>query len=67
MKSVNELKTKEDKAFFIEKISIYIRLVECYALKMNLQFVETTLDDDITKELINIGFIKTSDEFKLIV
>lgn len=66
MKSVNELKTKEDKAFFIEKISIYIRLVECYALKMNLQFVETTLDDDITKELINIGFIKTSDEIYLL-
>lgn len=46
---ISHIKTKVDKDFFCEKVEIFIRLVECYALKLGLDIsnnsnVETALD-----------------------
>lgn len=57
-KSVNEWNDKSEKAFFVEQISVYIRLVEVFCEKNGIPF--ETDDVDIVKELKDIGVV--SDE-----
>ena len=50
MKAVTNLQGKDDRAFFVERVDIYNRLVQCYAAKMQKAIPDVTLSDDITKE-----------------
>ncbi len=60
-KNVNELSNKTEKSFFIEQIQVYIRLVEVYCEKNNIEF-----EHDVKKipleELKSIGLIKNENE-----
>jgi DNA (cytosine-5)-methyltransferase 1 len=64
MISVNHIQNKAEKAFFIEKAQIYVRLVECYAQKKSLFIESVTINDEISKELICIGFIEKRDDLE---
>lgn len=57
-KSINSISSKNDKAFFIEKINIYIRLIQVYAYKYHYN-LPTVIEPNINiiDELINIGVI----------
>lgn len=62
--SVNKITSKDE---FLEKIHIYIRLVEVFAERNN--YVVSSLSDTtdlINKELVNIGVIDTDEEIPLL-
>ena len=61
-KPVYEWKDKTEKAFFIEQISVYIRLVEVYCEKNRIPFVAE--DVDVTKELKDIGVISDQQDIE---
>ena len=66
MKTVTNLQGKDDRAFFVERVDIYNRLVQCYAAKVQKAIPDANLSDDITKEIINIGFITQAKEIGLL-
>lgn len=66
MKAVTNLQGKDDRAFFVERVDIYNRLVQCYAAKIQKAIPDATLSDDISKEIINIGFISQAKEIGLL-
>lgn len=66
MKAVTNLQGKDDRAFFVERVDIYNRLVQCYAAKIQKAIPDAYLSDDITKEIINIGFISQAKEIGLL-
>ncbi len=66
MKSVANIQGKDERAFFVERVDIYIRLLECYALKNRKSIRKASLSDDVTKEIINIGFISSENEIALL-
>lgn len=61
---ISSVKTKADKEFFIEKVGLYIRLVECYSHKTSLAITHTELSDAVASEWIKIGFISNQTETK---
>ena len=60
-KSINRLESKVEKSFCMEQIQVYIRLVEVYCEKNNLQFLSEKSDKYID-ELMDIGIIENPDE-----
>ena len=61
--SVNHI---TDKNSFLEKILIYIRLVEVYAERMGLTIpIIYNSTTEIEEEMFNIGVIRESDEMPL--
>ncbi len=54
---INKLNDKSTKSFFIEKIGIYIRLVECYAEYQGLKITDAEITDNIVSELIAVGVL----------
>lgn len=60
-KSINRLESKAEKSFCKEQIQVYIRLVEVYCEKNNLQFLSEKSDKYID-ELMDIGIIENPDE-----
>ena len=59
-KSVSDWENKTEKSFFIEQISVYIRLVQVFCEKENIPF---ECDDvDVVDELKSIGVIDNADE-----
>ena len=60
-KSINRLESKAEKSFCMEQIQVYIRLVEVYCEKNNLQFLSEKSDKYID-ELMDIGIIENPDE-----
>lgn len=63
---ISSVRTKADKEFFVEKIGLYIRLVECYALKKGVKLQPTQISDSTVDEWIKVGFITESSELKLL-
>ncbi len=66
MRAVTTLQGKDEKAFFVEKVDIYNRLVQCYAEKNHKIIHNAQLTNDITKEIINIGFISRAGDVNLL-
>jgi len=60
--SVNTLTNKTDKEFFIEKIQIFVRIVECYCQANNLVLQHSTFNDTTLKYLIELGTITNESE-----
>lgn len=58
--------TKADKEFFTEKVRIYCRLVECYALKINISIQKKIYSDDLYDYFIQIGVISSSSEINFL-
>ena len=59
-KSVSDWENKTEKSFFIEQISVYIRLVQVFCEKENIPF---ECDDvDVVDELKSIGVIDNAEE-----
>ena len=56
---INKLYDKSAKSFFVEKIGIYIRLIECYAESYKKQIPQSSISDKIIDELILIGIISS--------
>lgn len=54
---INKLHDKSTKSFFVEKIGIYIRLVECYAEYRNLCIKDAKITNNVIEELIAVGII----------
>lgn len=54
--------TKADKEFFTEKVGIYCRLIECYALKNNLSIHIKKYSDELSEYFIQMGVISSSSE-----
>lgn len=67
-RAVNKISDKAEKAFFIEKISIYVRLVEAFSEKhkMNYASSASALDLLTIDELISIGVIDDVSELPLL-
>lgn len=61
---ISSVKTKADKEFFVEKVGLYIRLVECYCQRNNLSIPHTMISESIISEWIQIGFISNEIEAK---
>lgn len=59
-KSVSDWENKTEKSFFIEQISVYIRLVQVFCEKENIPF--ECDDADVVDELKSIGVIDNVDE-----
>lgn len=66
MKSVKYLQGKDERAFFVERVEIYIRLIQCFAEKNHKTIRKASLSHDITKEIISIGFISNDAEIALL-
>lgn len=60
-KSINNLYTKSEKNFFLEKINIYIRLTEVYSEKYN-KTINNISEIPNIEELQSIGVIKDESE-----
>ena len=55
--------TREEKAFFIEKVGVYSRLLELHAKSKGASFaMDKTIDKSVLDELMNIGVISTDEE-----
>lgn len=64
MKTVSNLQGKDERAFFVERVVVYIRLVQCYAEKIQKNIPTVKLSASICDEIVNIGFISNSDEIR---
>lgn len=60
-KSVSKINDKTEKTFFLEKVKIFIRLVEVFCEKNNIQ-MEIEPHINIIHELCDIGVIEIEDE-----
>lgn len=60
-KSASVLMNKTEQAFFCEQVKVYIRLVEVFCLKNNIEFKDDSEDIDID-ELKKIGVIDTETD-----
>ena len=65
-KTVTELDNKTDKSFFIELISVYIRLVQVYCEKYNIDFCSTTDEISVIKEMTEIGVISSANDINIL-
>ncbi len=63
---ISSVKTKTDKEFFVEKVGLYIRLIECYIQKECLSLPQVQISDSVISEWCNIGFISTDADIKLL-
>jgi DNA (cytosine-5)-methyltransferase 1 len=62
-KSVLRISSKKEKSFFIEKIDIYIHIVESFVQKYSfIPIILSEIDNEIESELIEIGVIDNIDE-----
>ena len=61
-KSVSYLQDKTERNFFIEKVKIYIRLVEVFCELNNYTMTSQFTDADIVQELKDIGVIKENSD-----
>ena len=65
-KTVTELDNKTDKSFFIELINIYIRLVQVYCEKFNLDFSSDSDKKSLIKEMTQIGVISSANDIDVL-
>ena len=63
---ISSLKTKTDKEFFVEKVGLYIRLIECYIQKKGGSLPQAQISDSVISEWCNIGFISIETDIKLL-
>lgn len=63
---ISSVKTKTDKEFFVEKVGLYIRLIECYIQKERISLPQVQISDYVISEWCNIGFISTKADIKLL-
>ena len=63
---ISSVKTKTDKEFFVEKVRLYIRLIECYVQKERLSLPQVQINNSVISEWRNIGFISTEADIKLL-
>lgn len=59
---LENITTKSDKEFFIEKCNILIRLVECYATKFGLSIPSTVNNNKAIEQLLDFGIIRNAAE-----
>lgn len=52
---ISSVKTKTDKEFFVEKVRLYIRLIECYVQKERLSLPQVQINNSVISEWRNIG------------
>lgn len=64
--SLTTIKSKTDKEFFLEKVEIFIRLVECYALKNSFEINSSCIVKETTQYMLDLGVITTSTEIELL-
>lgn len=67
--SVSNIEDKKAKAFFLEKIRIYIRFAEVYAQKNKIEFDKSyhiAGKDELCKELIKVGVIEKKEELSIL-
>ncbi|MFI3202106.1 MAG: DNA cytosine methyltransferase [Eubacteriales bacterium] len=64
-KSVENINNKLEKIFLLENVKIYIRLVECYCKKYNVEY-EVTNQKTNFEELKSIGVISTQADIALL-
>ena len=64
--SLTTIKSKTDKEFFLEKVEIFIRLVECYALKNSFKINSSCIVEETTQYMLDLGVITTSTEIELL-
>lgn len=64
--SVSNLSSKADKVFFVEKVDVLIRLVECYAESAKLKINEASPNGAIIESLISFGIIDKATEIDLL-
>ena len=64
--SIKHIKGKKEKTFFIEKVNLYIRFVECNAQQSNQNLDEPSINDCITTEMIKIGLIEGQEDLSLL-
>lgn len=64
-KPISSLKEKQDKSFFLELVSIYIRLVEVFCQKNDIPFLCDEKKENIN-EMKNIGVINNTSDLKLL-
>ena len=57
--NISNISAPSEKAFFIEKVQIYVRLVEEYCASQKLSIVEGT---DVIDEFISMGVILNEGE-----
>ena len=60
-KSAAKITDKAEKSFFIEQISVYIRLVQVFCEKKQLEF-NFNRETSVLNELVDIGVIEKSSE-----
>lgn len=56
--------SKADKDFFIEKVNIYCRLVECFAQKESISIKEKEVSEDVIAYMIEMGVISSANELQ---
>ena len=62
-KNIKDIKTKNEKKFFIEKIKLIYRIIEEYCSFNNILYSEYNEDEErAIKELLDIGIIQNKDD-----
>lgn len=61
--SVSHIKDKSEKAFFKEKVFLYVRIIECLAIDV---YPHNFSNEEIVSELCNIGVIEIASELPLL-
>lgn len=63
---LTSIKSKADKEFYVEKVEIFVRLVECYALKGSIVINPSNITADIIQYMSELGVISTETEVELL-
>lgn len=63
---LTSVKSKTDKEFFLEKVEIFIRLVECYALKYSQKISSSPITESTIQYMLGLGVISTAAEIDLL-
>ena len=63
---LTSITSKSDKEFFFEKVEIFVRLVECYALKYSFKISPSSITEETTQYMLNLGVITSETEIDLL-
>ena len=64
---VTKIKSAAERAFLIEQVNIYVRLVQCYAEIKNEKIDVASENSAIISELTNIGFIENRSDVRFLL
>lgn len=59
---LSSIVSRTDKDFFVEKVLIYIRIIECYAQMEHLVIDHSLADENTIRSLIRIGIIQSKTD-----